>query len=368
MRSRQLYLTLSLFLLNLLSGAAYAQLPYCTGSTDLHVWYIDTSQHIDDICQDNGTWQVYGLTGAGVPLPTPGSPLTNYYFSGQEHVAYIGGDSHVHQLYLSNGTWIAQDLTTAAGAVSAESGSPLTSYVANVQSIFYLSADGHVRQLYWYSGRWIPSDLTANATPAATNSSLTSYIANVQSVIYTSSDGHIRQLYFYNNVWNPSDLTANTGAPVAESGSPLASHYNSYNGLQDVYYVDSSGGPHRLFFSRSCNCWQDGGRLVNDALAPSTGFTSYPIPTADNIFFQIALNDDIFDGSSDFTNGDPGTALTGFPVVSQGVTYPTLFYLDFGVLTYKGPTSVILLTGSTGVLPQAPIPATGTALTSRIGP
>jgi hypothetical protein len=363
----------------------------CTGSSDVHVFYIDTTQHVDELCGHNGTFQI-SLSGTS-ELADPGSALTNFYVSGQEHVVYfsvVGSSLHVWQTYLDNGTWINQDLSVAAKAtIAPASNSPLTSAIANTPStvpyVAYLGTDGHVIQLY-YTDEWIGLDLTATtgAPVADSDSPLTGAVAaTIPYVVYLSGDGHVRQLWYSptNGNWNAYDLTELSGASIAEADSPLATHYNSYDNTSSVYYIDSSGLVHRLYYDTS---WHDGGTIDSgNGIVLGTGFTSFasePGPQGqssyDNVFYQ---SDDLslYDGSTAFSSPvEEDTALTGFAVPDTDGVTPALFYFALDVqsgsdqLTYQASefSSLLFLTGPGGQVPSAPSPQTAGALTSRIGP
>lgn len=221
----------------ILCETASAQL--CTGSTDDHVFYIDTNSQVAELCQSqsSGSWYL-SLSGIGEGAAGLGA---SFYANGQEHVIYDGQDEHVWQLYSSGGTWANQDLTAATGAPNPAGGT--ASYVnGSVYSVFEVTTADHIVQLS-YNGAWSYSDLTtlAGAPLSAAYSPLTSYVvANILYVTYRSSAEHVVQLY-YNGSWHYQDLTALIGTGATLDVSGLTSDYDNFNGNQDVYYLTSGG-------------------------------------------------------------------------------------------------------------------------------
>lgn len=362
------------------SKATFAQ--FCTGSTDDHVFYIDTTQHVDELCQSQstGAWKL-SLSNTGAQAA---GGLVSFYANGQEHVAYVSfsNTTQIDQLYLSAGTWLNQNITAAAGAPNNATG--LTGYVdGSTESLFYLTPAGHVIQLTSTNGTsWQFSDLiTLTGAPVAVlGSGLTSYVANVQAVIYRSSADHIIQL-FNNGSWHFSDLTSIAGA--SESTGGFASDYDAVHEVQNVYYLIPSRAHGvdevlRLFETVSCDCWSvgefNGGTVAGANLASYTQGSG--TSETDNVFFTEVNTTEIFDGNSEFSGGPTvsGAPMTGWPETNDGVIFATLVYSidsssgeellwQFGAL---GPAAQ--LTGTGGVVSQAPTPELGTPLTSFVGP
>lgn len=373
--------------------AARAQ--FCTGTTDDHVFYLDTSSHVAEVCQSlagNGSWQL-SLSGTGVTAT--GGSMTSFFAGGQEHVGYIGTDNHVYQLYLNGSTWVNQDLTAAAGAPNSGTVN-LTGYVAGaVQSFIYIDTSGHVRQLF-FNGSWHDSDLTAlTGAPAPATSTLASYVANVQSVIYLSSDGHVRQMY-NNGSWHTSDLTALTGAPTAllkwvfeffHTDTPLAAFQLADNtGSQHVYYVANGpvNGQFSLHELRFTGSWGDAGSVNQLSMLKGSRLAGFGqgsgLSAIANIFYQSGAT--IFDAkgtvafaSDAVENTTTGAGMTGWPETPTGGSpTPSLIYTanftgtaelwqQFG---QSGP--LVQLTGAGSLVPQAPAPSASTQLASFVGP
>lgn len=392
-RKRKLFLSAAILAISLTaSRQAVAQTQLCSGSTDDHIFYVDTTEHVAEVCQSQAAGTFYlSLSGTGATAIDGRFGLASFYASG-EHVGYIGTNYHVYQLYTSGGTWVNQDLTAATGAPDSGPAGSLTGYVAgNVESFVFLDASGHARQIY-YNGSWHASDLTAlTGAPVAASSALTSYVASIQSVLYLSSDGHVHQLY-YNGSWHASDLTALTGAPSAaleyvisqyiHIPTPLAS-FDDTVGVQNVYYVTESLGQYdlnRLFFTSTCNCWQYGGTVnVAATLLKGSRLAGYGQGSSgtarDDIFWQGGNG--IYNGSSTvlFAGGTiPGGAgMAGWPETSEGVTAPTLAYImnpssGIQLVWQYGTFSLVQLTGTGGVVPQSPTPLESTPLASFVGP
>ncbi|HXE12806.1 MAG TPA: hypothetical protein VN633_11835 [Bryobacteraceae bacterium] len=98
----------------------------------------------------NSNWQAYNVQ-ASVNLPQPLQPFTSlesYTVANSQHVVYIDSSQHVHEICLPNpGPRVGwqSDPTSSAHAPVAASNSPLTSYVTGgIQHVFYIDENSHL--------------------------------------------------------------------------------------------------------------------------------------------------------------------------------------------------------------------------------
>ena len=220
----------------------------------LEVFYVDNAQHVHELYQGqpSGAWQhadVQALSNA--PLAAPGTPLVSVVnpYSNSIQAAYLDSSGHIDEVYSFNrSSWFASDLTAFSIAPVAATNSSLAMEVdpltKNVE-IYFLGTDRHVRQLWWSASAagWHTSDPTAaaGAPNAATGSALASLYdpnSNTVQVDYVGTDQHIHQLSWNGIGWSANDLTAAaTGAPIAATGSSLATNTNFYNSTVELYYI-----------------------------------------------------------------------------------------------------------------------------------
>ncbi len=220
----------------------------------LEAFYVDNAQHVHELYQyaATNTWQQADVTAlSGAPLAAPGTPLVSVVnpYSKSTQAAYLDSSGHINTLYSLNGSsWFTADLTASSGAPAAAANSSLAMEVDPLTKgveIYFLGIDRHVRALSWAASAtgWHSSDPTAvaGAPNAATGSALASLYdpnSNTVQVDYLSTDQHIHQLSWNGAGWSANDLTvAAIGAPIAATGSSLASEVNIYNNTVELYYI-----------------------------------------------------------------------------------------------------------------------------------
>ncbi len=225
----------------------------------LHVNYISTDNHVQELYFDNG-WKHNDLSQlGGAPVEAAAnSPLDGYVtaFNQQQHVNFIGTDNHVWELYYDNG-WKHNDLTVVSGVpVEALANSPLDGYVTafnGQQHVNFIGTDNHVWELYYDNG-WKPNDLTvesgAPVEPIA-NSPLDGYVTafnGQQHVNFIGTDNHVWELY-YDNGWKHNDLTVQSGVPVeAIANSSLDGYVTEFNQQQHVNFIGADSRIYELVY------------------------------------------------------------------------------------------------------------------------
>jgi hypothetical protein len=202
--------------------------------------------------QLTGTWQHADVTAlSSAPLAAPGTPLVSLVnpYANSIQVAYLDSSGHINEVYsLNRSSWFTADLTASSGAPAAATNSSLAMELdplAKGVEIYFLGIGRHVCELSWAASTtgWHSSDPTAvaGAPKAATGSALASLYdpnSNTVRVDYVGTDQHIHQLSWNGIGWSSNDLTAAaTGAPIAATGSSLATDVNFYNNTVELYYI-----------------------------------------------------------------------------------------------------------------------------------
>jgi Putative binding domain, N-terminal len=143
-------------------------------SNQMHNFYFGSDQHVHELLQNQG-WFPEDITGSwGGSLVGSGSGLAGYTFAPpgdnlQMHVFYLGTDSHINELLWVNNAWFAGDLTLSWGGPSAAPGSALTGFVFTPPGsiagmhVYSVASDQHVHELAWAPGSWTPYDITSLA-------------------------------------------------------------------------------------------------------------------------------------------------------------------------------------------------------------
>jgi len=237
------------------------------------VFYVDNAQHVHELYYDYSktAWyhtDVTALTGA--PLPAAGTPLVSLVnpYAKSIQVDYLDSSGHIHEVYSwDRKNWYTGDLTASTGAPAAAPNSSLVTEInkeANSVEIYFLGTDRHVRELWWeltWAPGWHSSDPTAaaGAPNAATGSALVSLnnpIANTVQVDYLGTDQHVHELW-WNGAWHTDDLSAITNAPIAATGSSLATEVNTLStpNRVELYYIANDQTVQELWFSPSPWGW-----------------------------------------------------------------------------------------------------------------
>ena len=343
-------------------------------------------------------WHHNDLTAStGAPRPKGKSAITSYSLSSSGHVFYIDTYNHVRELWfdLAQGAgWNDRDVTASADAPLPAAGTALTSYpLGSSGHVFYIDKSNHVRELWFDPAQgpgWNHRDLTASADaplPAA-GSALISYpLGSAGRVLFVDTHNHLHELWFdsvQGSGWNHKDLTASTGAPLPAAGTALTSYPLGSSG--HVLFMDTNNHLHELWFdSEQGSSWNHTDLTASaEAPLPAAGsaLTSYPLGSSGHVLFMDAsnhLHELWFDPAhgrgwnhNDLTSstGAPlpatGTALTSYPLGSSGHvllmdTNNHLHELWFDSAPGRGWNHNDL-TASAG----APLAAAGSALTNYI--
>jgi hypothetical protein len=230
------------------------------------VFYLDSNQDVHELYYDYGSknpaWKDANITLLfKLPSAEAGSPIVSLVnpYANSIQVDYLDSAGHIHEMYSFNRTtWAGNDLTVVAGAPPAALNSSLVTEinkVANTVEIYFLGTDSHVRELWWAPWTWHNSDPTAaarapNAARGSALVSLSNPIANTVQVDYLDSAGHIHELW-WNGTWHTDDLTSGTNAPIAATGSALATEVNTLSNPNHVelYYIAKDQTVQELWFN-----------------------------------------------------------------------------------------------------------------------
>ena len=126
--------------------------------------------------------------------------------------------------------------------------------ITHTVQVNYLDSAGHIHQLWW-DGTWNTNDLTSgtNAPIAATGSSLATEvntIANTVELYYIANDHTVKELW-WDGVWNTGNPSA--GAANAAVGSALVSLVNTRANTVQVHYIGTDDHVHELWWDGTWN-------------------------------------------------------------------------------------------------------------------
>jgi hypothetical protein len=212
-----------------------------------------------------GSWDHADLTQVtGAPTENANFPVIAGYeweAGGTKQVVYRAADSHIHELFVpAGGSWDHADLTQMTGAPEPDLASTFVGYeweAGGSKQVVYISADGHIHELFVsVGGSWDHADLT-QTTGASQPQPDTAFAAfqweagGTKQVVYRTEDGHIHELFRpVGGSWDKTDLTQMTGAPPANTNSPIIAGYEwKAGGTKQVVFLTGNGHIHELFVS-----------------------------------------------------------------------------------------------------------------------
>ncbi|HEY6968215.1 MAG TPA: sialidase family protein, partial [Candidatus Angelobacter sp.] len=224
-----------------------------------HWIYVGVDQHLYDVFWNSRTGIGFTdlTTAAGAPIVAAGSALSSLTDTvGFLHVVFLGTDQHVNQIFWSPGAWHAfEDRTVATGAPVAAAGSALGASLDSKggQHFVYAGTNQHIYDVFWNGGLGF-RDLTsaAFAPPAAPGTALSSFLDTGGSlhVIFSGNNQHVYQFAdLERTVWF-EDRTAATGAPLAAAGSALTSFVDA-KGSQNIVFLGTDQHVYNAFWNGS---------------------------------------------------------------------------------------------------------------------
>lgn len=178
------------------------------------VFYIDTSQHVDQLYY-NGTWHFQDLTAnAGAPFPASLSPLTSWVDpSGAVHVAFLNGTysnvDDVCQIFSANGSqWTFQDLSALTDG-SASQGYAIASLVdsSGAQHIFYTDKNRNALDQIFYNGS-LHFQTIGGGPPVNISTMAGLTVGNNQIVAYMNPSYELSVSTYNGSTWTQSTLSA----------------------------------------------------------------------------------------------------------------------------------------------------------------
>jgi hypothetical protein len=242
------------------------------------VYLVNRAQHVERFSFNTSVgWRAEDLTTSALStsvMPGTGIVAAMNTRGNTMEVNFVGPDQHVYALWFDGSFWNNGDLTAAAGAPVAAANTSLVAAmntVDNTKEVDYLGVDQHVHLLFFDATGWHHLDLTqqTGAQPAMLGAGLTSSMntrANTLEIEYVGTDRHVYAIWF-NGTWHVGDLTAAAGAPLAASGSALASAMNTRDNTKQVAYVGVDQHVHTLWMDTA---WHDTD-LSQGVLASVTG-------------------------------------------------------------------------------------------------
>lgn len=302
--------------------------------------YIDVNHHVDQVFFQGGQWNTNDLTAiSNTPVAIVGSAIATYVLpNAVQAIAYIDNNRHIDQLFFQANQWRWNDLTATTGGPLPAAGTALATYVLpnGVQAIAYTDLNSHIDQIFYQGGQWLWNDLTAftSAPLAVVQSTLATYVLPnaVQAVGYVDSASHVDQVFFQGGGWNINDLTATTGAPLAASNTGLAT-YVLPNAVQAIAFLDPKQHVDQVFFQASQWLCNDLTAITNAPLASSGSYlATYVLPTGVQAIAYLDTSqnvDQIFYQGGQWNVNDL-TPLANAPVAMQGSSLAT-YVLPNGV-------------------------------------
>ena len=200
------------------------------------------------LCQTTVTVQVVTSPGLSTEMNTIGG-------NNKVDEYYKGTDSHVYRLSW-NGSWQYTDLTAMTGAPNADYLSTVVSQVDplnNRSEVFYLDSSGNVEELYTVGTAWSVTKIPAAAVRGSALVCLVNTIARTVQVHYIDAAGHIHQLWWNGTSWVDNDLMAGTNAPIAATGSSLATEVNTIANTVELYYIANDQTVKELWWNGTWN-------------------------------------------------------------------------------------------------------------------
>lgn len=285
------------------SGTAFAGHINTLVNTD-EVFFFDSAQDLSQLWWDGTNWHWTDVTmSAAAPPAAAGSALAGHIntLGNDDEVFYVGSNGHIYEPWWENVNflWHLTDVTTAAVAPLAAAGTPLASHfnsVANVDEIFYLCTNQHICQLWWDGNTWHSADVTAisGAGVAGSGSPLIGHVnslANIDEVFYLGADGHVDELWWEAThfQWHPADVTAILGAPLAAAGTKLAAHVNSFDHLDEVFYLGQDQHVYALTWDSTTSTWH-----FTDLTLAAGATLALPGSSLTSHFNSIANFDELF--------------------------------------------------------------------------
>ena len=245
-----------------------------------YVYFVAQNQHVHQLLYNNSTWIDSDLTAAvGGTLISPTNQLTAVLTGTSGlHVYYVASSGHMQQLYNVNGNWQIQDLTVVSGGPLANPNGMSAVVIANFQYVFYVANTGHVHELTYNNTTWVDADLTglSKSLPSAGGSGVTAMVipGSTKLRVFTiANNDHMLQLGSGNNkAWTSSDLTKLAKAPLANPANGTVAFATTPNNQLHVYYL-SGNHVNQLFLPTPATKWQNQD-LTNLALAPPASGTS----------------------------------------------------------------------------------------------
>jgi hypothetical protein len=255
-----------------------------------NVFYVGANQHLILLTwsPNPGTSAIDLTAKYGAPAVS-GTSLTAHEAQASEEIFYVGTNQQVYEMWRWSGCsgepafdgWHTTDVSTANGAdaPNAIAGSALTSFFDNTgpvstpqfDAVFYIDANNNVEELYM--SNYVPNVSAWNRVNVTSQTGIragsASSLANtVTGYCYPCTPGNVENVYFEDQnselwavrsspwasdqvTWLATNASYAAGAPLALSGTPLATDVNYL--VCQPEGCESDDVPEELYFVNGSN-------------------------------------------------------------------------------------------------------------------
>jgi len=260
-----------------------------------YVFYVANTGDVHQLLYNNISWVDSDLTAqTGGVLANP-SQLTAFATTpnNQLHVYYMATNRHINQLFNNGISWANEDLTAETGGPLASSVGMSGVNIQNFQFVYYVATNGDVHQLFYNNANWADEDLTVltNTLPAASGSGVAALVvpgSKKLRVYMIASNDHVLQLASaLSKKWSASDLTKKTKGPLANPANGMVGFATTPNNQLHVFYL-SGNHVNQLFLPTPATTWsnQDLTALVGGGLANGTsGMGGFSVQNFQYVFY-----------------------------------------------------------------------------------
>jgi Fungal fucose-specific lectin len=261
-----------------------------------YVFYVSSNAHVHQLLYNNANWADSDLTAAtGGPASSAQTQLTALTTTPNNnlHVYYMASNGHINQLFNPGTTWQNEDLTAETAGPTANGVWMSGVNILNFQYVYYVASTGHIHELFYNNASWTDEDLTTltNTSPAVNGSGVTALVAPGTKkirVYMIASTLHVVQLASTNNkTWTSADLTKKTKGPLATGANGLVGFATTPNNQLHVYYV-SGNHVNQLFLPTPATTWsnQDLTALIGGPPANGTsGMAGFSLQNLQYVYY-----------------------------------------------------------------------------------
>jgi hypothetical protein len=258
-----------------------------------YVFYAASNGHIHQLLYNNSIWADSDLTSQTSGPTSDGLELTAFATTPNNalHVYYVSTSKHVNQLYNVGTGWQNQDLTALTGGPLSAGRWMSGVNVANLQYVYYFGSDRNVHELVYNNVSWTDEDISpGNQGPVGGSGIAAMVIPGTKKirVYFVGTGNHIFQLSSANNKkWASADLTNKAKAFPANAGNNLVAFATTPNNQLHVYYMNGND-VYQLFLPTPATKWQntDLTTLTHAGSAvPNGGLAGFSVQNFQYVFY-----------------------------------------------------------------------------------